>query len=99
VFGRFDSLGLRVSQPLRVERGGLALTLPVDYSYATLSPTYAERTLGLAPQGRELDGELAWQGRLLGGSASASLFYRKEPGNIASMPSDKGLAMKWGRRF
>ena len=25
--GRFDMLGLRVSQPLRVERGGLALNL------------------------------------------------------------------------
>lgn len=36
VFKPGDWLGLRVSQPLRVERGGIALNLPVDYSYATL---------------------------------------------------------------
>jgi hypothetical protein len=99
VFGGSDTLGLRVSQPLRVESGGLNLTLPVDYSYATLMPTYGLRSLELTPQGRELDGELAWTGRLLDGSASASLFWRKDPGNYASLPDDKGVALKWGRRF
>lgn len=99
VFGASDSLGLRVSQPLRVESGGLSLELPVAYDYATLSPTYGTRRLSLAPSGREIDGELAWQGRLLGGSASASVYYRKDPGNVASLPSDAGVAIKWGRKF
>src|SRR5213076_3376558 len=35
VFGDADSLGLRVSQPLRVESGALNLSLPVGYSHAT----------------------------------------------------------------
>lgn len=99
VLGRFDSLGLRVSQPLRVERGGLALSLPVDYDYATLAPTYATRMLSLSPTGRELDGEIAWTGPFLGGNAAASVFYRKDPGHIASLPDDKGVAMRWSRRF
>lgn len=99
VFGRFDSLGLRVSQPLRVENGGLSLLLPVSYDYATLAPTYGTRTIGLSPSGRELDGELAWTGSLWGGDAAASIFYRKDPGHVASVPDDKGVALKWSKRF
>ena len=53
-----------LAQPMRVESGGLNLMLPVDYSYATLSPTYGIRSLSLSPQGRELTGELAWRGPL-----------------------------------
>ena len=94
-----DTLGLRVSQPLRVENGGLNLTLPVAYDYATLLPTYGTSLLSLAPQGREVDSELAWHGNLWGGDASASVFYRTDPGHIASLPDDKGVAVKWGRRF
>lgn len=99
VFGRFDSLGLRMSQPLRVESGDLALNVPVDYTYKTLETTYGVRSLSLAPEGREINAELAWTGRLLGGSASASLFYRTDPGNVAALPDDKGVAVKWGKRF
>ena len=99
VLGRFDSLGLRVSQPLRVESGGLNLTLPVAYDYKSLAATYDTRMLALAPQGREIDTELAWHGLLLGGDASASLFYRTDPGHFATLPDDKGVAVKWSRRF
>jgi hypothetical protein len=99
VFGGLDSLGLRISQPLRVESGGLNLTLPVGYDYATLAPTYETRLLSLAPQGREIDGELAWRGPLFGGDASASLFYRTDPGHVAGLPDDKGVAVKWNARF
>ncbi|WP_120716079.1 S8 family peptidase [Tsuneonella amylolytica] len=99
ILGTTDTLGLRVSQPLRVEGGGLALNLPVDYSYATLSPTYGIRSLSLSPKGREIDTELAWQGALLGGNASASVFYRRDPGHVAALRDDKGVAVKWGVRF
>lgn len=99
VFGASDSLGLRVSQPLRVERGGLALNLPVAFSYETLTATYLTRTLSLSPKGRELMSEFAWRGPLLGGSGSASLFYRREPGHFASLPNDKGVALRWHTRF
>jgi hypothetical protein len=99
VFGKFDSLGLRISQPLRVEGGGLNLSLPVGYDYGTLATTYGARTLSLSPQGREIDGEVAWHGLLLGGDASASLFYRTDPGHVASLPDDKGVAVKWAKRF
>jgi hypothetical protein len=99
VFASDDSLAFRVSQPLRVESGGLNLNLPIDYSYATLTATYGIRTLALSPTGRELDAELAWNGRLFTGEAAASLFLRKDPGHDASLPLDGGVALRWSREF
>ncbi len=99
VFTGGDTLALRLSQPLRVVGGGLNLDLPVAYDYATLSTTSALRRLTLSPGGREIDAELAWRGSLLGGSASASLFWRKQPGHVAAMPDDKGAAMRWNLEF
>ncbi|MXO58208.1 S8 family serine peptidase [Altererythrobacter salegens] len=99
VFAGSDTLGLRLSQPMRVENGGLNLSLPVDYSYETLSPTYGIHALSLTPQGRELTGELAWSGPFLSGFGSASLFYRRQPGHFASLPDDKGVALSWSSKF
>ncbi|MGV3511723.1 MAG: S8 family serine peptidase [Novosphingobium sp.] len=94
-----DRLALRVSQPLRVERGGLELNLPVAWDYATQSATFARVPLSLAPKGRELDGELAWATALWGGDASASVFFRREPGHFAGAPGDGGVAVRWSRGF
>ena len=99
VFAQGDRLALRIAQPLRVERGGVRLNLPVDYDYATLSPTFARSTYALTPSGRELIGELVWRGELWGGDAAASVFYRKDPGHFSSLPDDKGVALKWGQGF
>lgn len=98
-FAPGDSLGLRLSQPLRVSGGGIGLTLPVAYDYATLTPSFGTRFLPLAPSGREIDAELAWRGPLWGGNASASLFYRTDPGHYAALPDDKGVALRWSRSF
>jgi subtilisin family serine protease len=94
-----DLLALRVSQPLRVESGGIALNLPVDYSYATLQPTFARQMLNLAPQGREIDTELAWRSPLWTGAAMLSLFYRTDPGHYANLPDDRGVAFTWSKQF
>ena len=99
LFSAADTLGLRLSQPLRVERGALNLTLPVSYSYETLLAKYGERSLALAPRGREVMAELAWRGPLLGGDGAASLFYRHEPGHYAAAPDDTGVALRWSKRF
>lgn len=99
VMGAHDWLGLRISQPLRVESGGLNLLLPVGYDYATESPEYGLRRLNLAPQGREMMGELAWQGPTLWGWGAASLFYRHQPGHYADQPADMGVLLRWNADF
>jgi hypothetical protein len=88
-----------LSQPLRVSGGEIGLTLPIAYDYATLTPSFGKRYLPLAPSGREIDAELAWRGPLWGGNASASLFYRTDPGHYATLPDDKGVALRWSREF
>ncbi|MGB3795597.1 MAG: S8 family serine peptidase [Alteraurantiacibacter sp.] len=99
ILWRDDRMAFRISQPLRVASGQLNLSLPVDFDYLTLTPTYALRTLSLSPEGRELTGELAWTGNLWGGSAAASLYVRREPGHYADAPHDVGTAMRWSRKF
>lgn len=99
VFKAGDTLSLRFAQPLRVERGALTFALPVAYSYVTREATDALREVSLAPRGREITGELAWRTALWGGSALASVYYRRDPGNFATLPDDKGLALTWNRQF
>lgn len=99
LFGAGDSLALRLSQPLRVERGGLALLLPAGWDYATQSTSDTFHRINLVPSGREFDAELAWRGRLAGGAASASLFWRRDPGHIGSLPPERGLAASWRTEF
>lgn len=97
--GANDTLGLRLSQPLRVASGGLALAVPVGYDYATQSAQMGARLLSLSPSGRELTGEVRWHAPLARGDVSASLFYRKDPGHIADLPDDKGAALRWQTKF
>jgi hypothetical protein len=94
-----DTLGLRMSQPLRVEGGGLNLNLPATYDYATETPGYAVQHLSLSPQGRELLSELAWAGPVIWGRGTASLFYRHEPGHYADSPGDVGAMVSFSADF
>ena len=99
VFDASDAIAFRVSQPLRVESGGLNLSLPSHWNYDTETADYTVQTLSLSPQGRELNGEFSWRGSLFGGSAAASLFYRKDPGHYRALPADTGVALRWNGRF
>lgn len=94
-----DRLSLRIAQPLRVYRGGLDLMLPVSYDYATLTPGYAETRFNLAPEGREIDLEVAYVRPFAGGWIAGHLFYRKDPGHIAAMPDDVGAAIRFTLGF
>ena len=101
LFGSDDRLGLRLSQPLRVEQGGFAMLLPVAYDYTTGSATTGFRTMSLRPNGREIDTELSYGSRLLGGNAwlGGNLFYRNQPGHIADAAPDAGAAVRFTLGF
>ncbi|MBV7266189.1 S8 family peptidase [Erythrobacter ani] len=94
-----DTVGLRVSQPLRVSGGGLDLDLPVAYDYASERPIIGRQRLSLSPEGRELMSELTWGGPLLFGYARASAFYRIEPGHFAAAPDDMGAIVTFSTSF
>jgi hypothetical protein len=101
LLGAGDRLGLRVSQPLRIENGGFAMLLPTEYSYDTLSPTFATRNFSLAPKGREIDTELSYSSPLLDGSGwlGGNLFVRRQPGHYANADADIGAAIRFSLGF
>lgn len=95
VFGEGDRLGFRVAQPLRVARGGIDYRLPAGWDYGTLSVTaWNPARLNLAPRGRELDFELSYTRPFLDGDISGNLFVRRDPGNFAAIPDDRGGAVR-----
>lgn len=94
IFGR-DRLGLRVAQPLRVWHGGIDYLLPQQWDYWTTSVTqWRLSRLNLSPQGREVDFELSYFRPFLGGDLSGNLFVRRDPGNFAALPDDRGGAVR-----
>jgi hypothetical protein len=99
VWGR-DSIGLRIAQPLRVASGGLALSLPTAWDYASGSVgARTAQTLALAPAGRELDVEARYALQLGGGWLQTNAYWRRDPGNVAALPDDYGVALRWGTGF
>ena len=96
-----DSLGFRLAQPLRVEHGGFAMLLPTSYDYSTGAATDTLSRLSLRPTGREVDAEMSYGTWLIGdnGWLGANLFYRRQPGHIASLPDDKGAAVRFSLNF
>lgn len=95
-----DSAGLGVAQPLRVTSGALRYTLPTLWDYATGSiATWTTQALDLAPTGHELDVEAHYARPGLGGAMQANLFWRRDPGNIAGLPVDYGVALRYAAGF
>ena len=99
VFGSADTLAVRISQPLRVTGGGLNLSLPSSWDYATLLADYETQRIALSPRGQEIVSEITWRGRLLDGDAAASLFWRTDPGHYRNVRDDKGVALRWSSSF
>jgi hypothetical protein len=100
VFGGSDSFGVGIAQPLRVASGGIDLRVPAFYDYATTSVTsWTDRRLNLAPTGREVDVEASYAFPIGNGQIQTNLFWRRDPGNFASLPADRGVAIRYGVAF
>ena len=95
-----DRFGLRLSQPLRIDGGGFAMSLPTSFDYASMTPGYSIVRSSLVPAGRELDAELSYGRRWLGsGWIGANLFLRRQPGHVAAAPADTGAAVRMTVEF
>ena len=71
--------------------------LPTAYDYATETATDSLSRMSLTPSGREIDSELSYGSIMLDGNAwlGGNLFYRRQPGHIASSPDDIGAAIRF----
>lgn len=100
LFGPADRLGFRLSQPLRIASGGLAMTLPTAYSYETETPAMSLERFSLSPRGREIDAELSYGSPVLGsGWLGTNLFVRRQPGHFAAADADVGGAVRFTLGF
>jgi hypothetical protein len=101
VLGSGDRIGLRLSQPLRIENGGFSLLLPTVYSYETQSATSSLVGYSLSPSGREVDAELSYGSPLWNdaGWIGGNLFLRRQPGHVASADNDIGAAVRFTLGF
>jgi hypothetical protein len=96
-----DSLGFRIAQPLRVERGGFAMMIPTSWDYVTQSATDTPSRMSLSPSGREIDAELSYGAPLLNRTAwlGGNLYVRRQPGHIANASNDMGAALRLSLGF
>ncbi len=99
VLGRADTLGIRVSQPLRVNGGGISFDLPIAYNYASGTAVLGRQTLSLSPEGREIMSELTWGAPMFGGYVRASAFHRRQPGHFSAAPDDLGALISFNAAF
>ena len=89
-----DRLALRLSQPLRVRRGGVTYLLPVGYDALSGAVTQGPVLLSLAPTGQELALEGAWHVPLGPAALTLNGYWRRQPGHIAAADDDLGAAVR-----
>ena len=99
IFGARDKLAVRLSQPLRIEHGGLALIVPIKWDYATRSSIDSMRRLSLSPSGREIAFEAGYLTAVRGGWFSFHAYGRKDPGHIRKSGPDLGVAVRTQIKF
>ena len=99
LFARNDMIGVRVSQPLRVVASRFDVLLADGWDWQQEIATERTVALNLVPQGRQRDYELSY-GRGIGpGWLGANLYVREQGGNIATMPTELGVALRWSMGF
>ncbi|WP_424945607.1 S8 family serine peptidase [Candidatus Spongiihabitans sp.] len=95
---RGDWFGLRLSQPLRVEKGRMKLRLPTGRTrYGEV--VQADHQVNLAPTGRNLQAEAAYQMPFAGGALQASLGAEHHPQHDRSNDLIPSFKLSFERRF
>lgn len=98
VLARRDQLSLRLSQPLRVERGRAALRW-VSGRNGNGALHIARAQLPLSPSGRQLEAELSYARDLAGGMLHISALGTRHPGHNASAAAEFSLLLRYALRF
>jgi hypothetical protein len=87
---------LTMRQPLRIERGALAITLPAANAYGRSSLDQVTRVLDATPSGRELEFGAGYELRLAHGLlARAELSWTRDPGHIATGQPERAAALSF----
>ena len=94
VFNSFDSMGFKITQPLRLEESNIKLSIPVRRTKyrEVLFEVY---DLGLTPSGREIRAEFIYQRPIPRGNLFASFGYIKDQGHMSSDKIEPYIAANW----
>ena len=80
-FGRYDSFGLQIEQPLRLEEGRMDISVPVGRTkYREV--LFQDYSMDIAPSGRELDLKLIHNWPFSSGIISSRIGFIKDAQNI-----------------
>ena len=99
VFGSADYLLFRISQPLRVGKGGFVMSLPSSYDYPSQAASYSQNRFSLSPSAREIAAEAGYTSTLGKGTMGANLFARVHPGHVSKASPDVGGAVRFRLRM
>ncbi|MGI9310442.1 MAG: hypothetical protein ACR2P7_02785, partial [bacterium] len=95
---RGDWLGLRLSQPLRVERGGVTLRAPSGRTkYGAV--VHEEHDISLAPDGRAVRAGATYRMRIKGGALEGNLGIERQPQHDRAQHAQAFAGIKFERRF
>lgn len=97
-FAAGDRLGLSIGQPLRVHRSSADLTLPVGRDLAG-NVIQETRRVDLTPSGRQIDVQLAYQGRLGSSYLRSFAMLSLQPGHDREAEPETAVGIKWGIKF
>lgn len=85
---------VNLRQPLRIEGGTLAITLPAATAYGRSSLDYVTRTIAATPSGRELEFNIGYELHAWPWcDARAEFTYVRDPGHIAAAPVERIVAL------
>lgn len=98
-FVKGDTLGLGVSQPLRVESGSMQFDIPVAMNSNYTSLISRNFTQDLSAQGREVDMEVNYAVPVgTAESLAAGALYRMDAGHVSGKTDVMGV-MRWSKKF
>jgi hypothetical protein len=82
-FGEYDSFGILLSQPLRLEEGKIDLSVPIGRTKSR-SVLFEDYSIDLSPSGREMNLQFVYNWPFLKGSFSSRLGFTKDAGHFAN---------------
>lgn len=92
-------LGISLSQPLRVERGQIALPIET-YSFAARRTQHVTRRANLMPSGRQVDVDISWRGTVADEmSLAAGMRLTRDYGHVAAASDAAAFWLQLGKSF
>ncbi|NOZ41625.1 MAG: S8 family serine peptidase [Alphaproteobacteria bacterium] len=100
LFQRGDRLSFAVSQPLRVIGGHADIAYVTARNYRTDSLAFISNRVALAPNGREIDVELAYTiANIFGARVDFNVLHQINPDHNRLIPANTAVLIRFGSEF